>query len=146
MTVLLDDEFLRSLGIREGCLPRWSAPTKEPVTGVGQNLPMAEDKPVPPEVLDLTPEELEKLIKEDHSEENPYVFLMPGGRHTAAVYPGDTKELPETMDKYDMVLKANQFMNMVDLCKTGQKKFMGYKTRTGEWFDLKGGILECLKI
>ncbi len=108
MAVLLEDEFLRSLGIKNGFMPRRSA-TKDGLSEdakANQNLPMAEGKPVPLEVLNLSPEELEKLLKEQHSQENPYVYLMPGGRHTVAVYPNETNETPNAIDKYDMWLTA----------------------------------------
>ncbi len=103
MAVLLDDEFLRNLGIKEEFMPRRSVTEdgSSDDTKARQNLPMAKGKPVPPEVLNLSPEELEKLLKEQHSQENPYVNLMPGGSHTVAVYPIETNAPLEKINKND---------------------------------------------
>jgi hypothetical protein len=136
MAVLLDDEFLGSLGIKEGLLPQRSATDdgSTEVAKTGQNLPMAGRLPVPSELFDLNPEELEELIKEQHSQENPYVYLMPGSRHTVAVYPCGANEFPETMDRYDMVVTAQEFMNMVAVSKRSTGVLRAYKTKEGKWF------------
>ncbi len=105
MTILLDDEFLRSLGIKEDFLPRQSPPTRigrPKMPRPSRTCLLAEGKPVPPEVLNLSPEELEKLLKEQHSQENPHVNLMPGGSHTVAVYPIETKAPLEKINKNDL--------------------------------------------
>ena len=59
------------------------------------------------ELLSLSSAELERLFKEQHTRENPYVFLMPNGIHKFAVYP------EETLGKYDLEFTAQEFMTFV---------------------------------
>jgi hypothetical protein len=126
---MLDTEFLRSLGIKEE-LPR---PPPEPQAGeegrdLSQALPMAGPRDLPAELLSLTGEELEKLLKEDHTQENPYVFGMPNGIHKAAVYPY------KTLGKYDVEWSVKEFIFLVTLARDPDLEGMlAYKPRHGPW-------------
>lgn len=51
--------------------PRRSDHNEESRAAAKQNLPMVDDYPFPAKLLQLIPEELEKLIKEHYSIENP---------------------------------------------------------------------------
>ena len=60
----------------------------------------------PIELLSLSEAELEKLLKEEHSQENPYVYFMPDGIHKAAVYPD------KVPGEYDLEWTAKDFINL----------------------------------
>jgi hypothetical protein len=69
-------------------------------------------------------EELNQLLKEVHTRENPYVFLMLGGVHRAAVFPG------EALGLYDVEYSVEQFLGLIAFVKSGYH-FTGYQTRDG---------------
>jgi hypothetical protein len=97
---MLDIDFLRSLGIREEFLPLGLNPREVPPASNEQILAIAGDNGIPAELLSLSSAELERLFKEQHTQENPYVFLVPNGVHKFAVYP------EETLGKYDLEFTA----------------------------------------
>lgn len=125
---MLDVGFLKSLGIRAELLPSKPNPQNPPPEDAGTNLelPIAGNNGFPAELLNLDAEEPKKLLKEQHSHENPYVFLMPNGIHQVAVY-------PETiLQKYDLEFTAKEFITFIAL--VGKGKIDAYKTREGQWY------------
>jgi hypothetical protein len=126
---MLDFEFLRSLGLKEES----PVPPPEPQAGERERdlppvLPMAGPCGLPAELLSLSEAELEKLLKEEHTQENPYRYRMPNGRHKAAVYPD------RTLGKYDLEYTANQFISLVSLARDPDiEGMLAYKPRGGQW-------------
>jgi hypothetical protein len=126
---MLDFKFLRSLGLKEE-LP---VPPPEPQAGERERdlppgLPTAGPRGLPAELLSLSEAELEKLLKEEHTEENPYMYRMPNGRHKAAVYPD------KTLGRYDLEYTANQFISLVALARDPDiEGMLAYKPRQGPW-------------
>ena len=126
---MLDNEFLRSLGIREELLP----PPPGPQAGkMGENLPpalpRAGPRGLPAELLDLSKAELVELLTEKHTQENPYVYLMPNGVHQAAVYPD------KVLGEYDIEWPAKEFINIVTLARDSEiEGMLAYNPRHGPW-------------
>jgi hypothetical protein len=126
---MLDIEFLRSLGIPE----EFRRPDPEPKTVAAEPnsppvLPTAGPCGLPTELLSLREVELEKLLKEEHTEENPYMYRMPNGIHKAAVYPD------KTLGRYDLEYTANQFISLVALARDPDiEGMLAYKPRHGPW-------------
>jgi hypothetical protein len=129
---MLDIEFLRSLGITE----EFRRPDPEPKTvEAGPNfppvLPTAGPRGIPTELLSLSEAELRKLLKEEHTQENPYVYRMPNGIHKAAVYPD------KTLGEYDLEWTTNQFIFLVGLARDPDLDGMlAYKPRHGPWHSV----------
>jgi hypothetical protein len=126
---MLDSKFLRSLGLREEVLQT------QPETQAGERerdlppvLPTAGPRGLPAELLGLREAELEKLLKEEHTQENPYMYRMPNGRHKAAVYPD------KTLGRYDLEYNANQFISLVALARDPDiEGMLAYTPRHGPW-------------
>ena len=94
-------------------------------------LPTAGPRGLPAELLSLSEAELEKLLKEEHTQENPYVYCMPNGIHKAAVYPD------KTLGEYDLEWTANQFIFLVGLARDPDLEGMlAYKPRHGPWHSV----------
>lgn len=129
---MLDTEFLRSLGIREELLP----PKLDPQAGeadrdLPQVLPMAGPRGFPAELLTLSEADLEKLLKDEHTQENPYVYCMPNGIHKAAVYPD------KPLGEYDVEWPAKEFINLVALARDPDLEGMlAYNLRYGPWHSV----------
>jgi hypothetical protein len=129
---MLDTEFLRSLGIKEELL----RPQPEPQAGeierdLPQVLPTAGPRGLPSELLSLSKEGLEKLLKEEHTQGNPYVFNMPNGIHKAAVYPD------KALGEYDLEWPAKEFIFLVALARDPDLDGMlVYKLRHGPWHSV----------
>jgi hypothetical protein len=126
---MLDIDFLKSLGIKEGLLlsPQPDSGPKGAKADLTEVLPVAGPLGVPPELLTLDAEELENFLIEGHSQENPYVFLMPTGIHKMAVFPGQVQEI------YDLELTAEEFINFIAVSKIIGTELTGYQTRDGHW-------------
>jgi hypothetical protein len=126
---MLDFEFLSSLGLKEELL----RPQPQPQAGERERdlppvLPTAGPRGLPAELLSLSEAELEKLLKEEHTQENPYVFNMPNGRHKAAVYPDKPPE------EYDLEYTAKEFIFLVALARDPDiDGMLAYKPRHGPW-------------
>jgi hypothetical protein len=126
--IMLDTEFLRSLGIREEMLPPPEPQAGETGGDLPQALPTAGPRGVPAKLLSLSEAELEKLLKEEHSQENPYMYFMPNGVHTAAVYPDIVQ------GEYDLEFTAKHFINLIALARDPELDGMlDYKLRDGSW-------------
>jgi hypothetical protein len=130
--IMLDTAFLRSLGIREEMLP---PPPESHAGGTGGNLPpalpTAGPRGVPAELLTLSDVELEKLLKEKHTQEKPYVYLMPNGIHRAAVYPN------KVLGEYDVEWPAKEFINLLALARDPDLEGMlAYKPKHGPWYSV----------
>ena len=128
---MLDTEFLRSLGIREELLP----PPGPQAGEIGGNLPPGaangRASRCTGRTLGLSEEELEKLLKEEHSQENPYVYCMPDGIHKAAVYPDKVR------GEYDLECPAKEFINLVALARDPEiEGMLAYKPRHGPWHSV----------
>jgi hypothetical protein len=130
--IVLDTEFLRGLGLSEEAL----RPQPEPQAGerewdLPQALPMAGPSGLPAELLSLSEAELEKLLKEEHTQENPYVYCMPNGRDKAAVYPD------KPLGEYDLEYTANQFIILIALARDPEiEGMLAYKPRHGRWHSV----------
>ena len=94
-----------------------------------QILPMAGDNGIPAELLSLSTDELERRLNGQHTQENPYIFLMPNAIHKVAVYPD------ETLGKYDLEFTAHEFMTFIAI--GSETKMEAYCTRDGQWHCLK---------
>jgi hypothetical protein len=84
---MLDNDFLRSLGIKDDLLP--TPDTKGEASGEKDDisfLPVAGESLVPPESRNPETEELKKFIKNLFTQENPYKRITRQG-HVVAVYP-----------------------------------------------------------
>lgn len=129
---MLDIEFLRSLGIREELLPRPPGPQAAEIGGnLPPALPKAEPCGFPAELLDLSKADLETLLKEKHTQENPYVYLMPNGIHQAAVYPD------KVLGEYDVEWPARQFIHLVALARDPDiSGMLAHKPRHGPWHSV----------
>jgi len=126
---MLDNEFLRSLGIREELLPAPPGPQAGEMGGnLPPALPRAGPRGLPAELLDLSKAELVELLTEKHTQENPYVYLMPNGVHQAAVYPD------KVLGKYDVEFPAREFICKVSLARDSEiEGMLAYKPRHGPW-------------
>jgi hypothetical protein len=125
---MLNTEFLRSLGIREEMLLPPGPHAGETGGNLPPALPMAGPRGVPAELLGLSEAELEKLLEEEHSQENPYVFCMPNGIHQAAVYPDKVR------GEYDLEFTAKNFINLITLARDPEiEGMLAYKPRHGPW-------------
>ena len=126
---MLDTEFLRGLGIREELLRRQPEPQAgERERDLPPALPMAGPRGLPAELLSLSEAGLEKLLKEERTRENPYVYCMPNGIHKAAVYPD------KALGEYDVEWSAKEFIFLVALARDPDLEGMlAYKTRHGPW-------------
>jgi hypothetical protein len=126
---MLDIEFLRSLGLKEE-LP---VPPPEPQAGERERnlppvLPTAGPCGLPAALLSLSEEELEKLFKEEHTQENPYMYRMPNGIHKAAVYP------EKTLGEHDLEWPAKEFIHLMALARDPDLDGMlAYNPRHGPW-------------
>jgi hypothetical protein len=128
---MLGTEFLRSLGIREEMLP----PPGPQAGGTGGNLPpalpTAGPRGFPAELLDLSEAELEKLLKEEHTQKNPYLYCMPNGIHQAAVYP------EKVLGEYEVEWSAREFINLAALARDLEiEGMLAYKPRHGPWHSV----------
>jgi hypothetical protein len=126
---MLDNAFLRSLGVREEMLPGPPGPQGEEMeSDLLQSLPTAGPRGVPAELLDLSEAELEKLLREEHTQDNSYVFCMPDGIHQAAVYPDKVRR------EYDLEWPAQEFINVVALARDPEiEGMLAYKPGHGSW-------------
>jgi hypothetical protein len=96
-----------------------------------QALPKAGPCGLPAELLSRSEAELEKLLKEEHSQENPYVYFMPNGVHKAAVYPDKVR------GEYDLEWPAQEFINLVALARDPEiEGVLAYKPRHGPWHSV----------
>jgi hypothetical protein len=111
---MLDTDFLRSLGIREELLPPGEG-SREVASAINeQDLPRAGEKGVPPELLELNDQDLEKFLKERCTQDNPYVFLLGNGITKVAIYPYSTLG---RYDLYDFEYTTDRFVNFVSYIK-----------------------------
>jgi hypothetical protein len=129
---MLDNAFLRSLGVREEMLPAPPGPQDEKIgSDLLQSLPTAGPRGLPAELLSLSEAELEKLLKEEHSQENPYMYFMPNGIHKAAVYPDKVR------GEYDLEFTAKHFINLLALARDPEiDGTLDYKLRDGSWHSV----------
>jgi hypothetical protein len=129
---MLDTEFLRSLGLREEVLrPQPEPQAVEEERDLPKVLPTAGPRGIPAELLSLSEAELEKLLKEEHTQEDPYVFGMPNGIHQAAVYPD------QALGEYDLEWPAEEFIFLVALARDPDLEGMlAYKTSHGTWHSV----------
>jgi hypothetical protein len=130
--IMLDTEFLRSLGIREELLrPQPELQAGEIGRNLPQTLPMAGPCGLPAELFSLSEPELEDLLTRKHTQANPYVFGMPNGIHEAAVYP------EKTLGEYDVEWPAKEFINLVALARDPDiEGMLAYKPRHGPWHSV----------
>lgn len=125
---MLDIEFLRSLGINEDRLPKAGDERNtgaEPATT--DDLPVAGEFMVPPELMELSEKELKGLILKNYSQEHPYTYRTPHG-HTVAVYPGSGPR-----GRHDLEFTVDEFLCMLYFIKSLDAKPTAYKTRQGSW-------------
>jgi hypothetical protein len=129
---MLDVGFLRSLSIREELLPPPPIPQAgESKRDLPQVLPRAGPRGLPAELLSLSEAELEKLLKEEHTQENPYVYGMPNGRHKAAVYPD------KPLGEYDLEYTAKEFIILIALARDPDiVGMLAYRPRHGQWHSV----------
>jgi len=129
---MLDNEFLRSLGIREELLPAPPGPQAGEMEGsLPPALPSAGPCGLPAELLDLSEAELEELLTEKHTQENPYVYLMPNGIHQAAVYPDQPR------GEYEVEWSAREFIKLAALARDPDiNGMLAYNSRHMPWHSV----------
>ena len=125
-----DFKFLGSLGLREEVL----RPQTEPQAGKRERdlppvLPMAGACGLPAVPFSLNEAELEKLLKEEHIQGNPYMyFACPTASTKAAVYPD------KTLGEYALEWPAKEFISLAGLARNPDLDGMPvYKPRQGPW-------------
>lgn len=123
---MLDADFLKSLGIKEEFLPLAVVSREVAPASNEEPLPLACEKGVPPEFLKVSSEELEILLKQQCTQEKPYIYLMPNGKHKVAVYPR------EIMERYDLEFTIEEFITFAFVVRSC--KMEAYQTRDGQWY------------
>jgi hypothetical protein len=84
---MLDNDFLRSLGIKDELLPA-NEPDGNTINQKESifNLPLVGEFLAPPEIWDLGDEELKRFIMDKYSQDDPYKCITPQGQ-IIAIYP-----------------------------------------------------------
>lgn len=115
---MLGNDFLRSLGIKEELLPSVeSAPAVALADNDQTTLPMAREYGIPTELLELQTDELEKMLKEEYTQENPYVYMFSINNLKVAVYP---KETLGKKNLYILEYTADEFISNVKELKNNK--------------------------
>jgi hypothetical protein len=114
---MLDNDFLRNLGIKNDLLS----------DGTDINaLPVAGEFMVPPEIWDLSEGELNKFILDNHTEANPYKYKSPQG-HIIAIYPYCGE------GRYDVEFPVDELVVLMRLMRDLEAKPAGYQPKGGTW-------------
>lgn len=125
---MLDIEFLRSLGIDEDRLPKAGDERNTGAEPAPTNdLPVAGESMVPPEIMGFSEEELKGFLLKNYSQEHPYTYRTPQG-HTIAVYPDSGP-----CGRHDLEFTVDEFLCMLFFIKVLGGRPTAYKPSQGSW-------------